>query len=555
MNTSTLFDKVIDVEIKYTQDEELLNKQTLTAKDVAPKSKLQSIVNSVRKKSIVKSLYITCPEHGKKPEIYFEWKRVPEEICYQCSLKITNLYLNVEVARVHEITITAGYSSDLGTHKCTFNGSVFNSYTPSPGPDGYTVFDMLVAKADANLFSRMYTFTLYNNESKHTVREVLDKVCQKMIGTTFVSRLSSQLLDDTFSEESMDITGKTGYALLNEIQIILNNKVSSHGHFVKTMLFDKSIIFAEFDKEGKCSVQEDVKASRDVTILRLISSADWNAGTLSITAPWVPEIAPGSLFKCYPQYFQGSAALPNEVAIQQLQRDSQDTYYVITQTVKFSTTEENEMTIMAVPLSNSPVVGENLTLSKEASNLTVSTAQMLSAAEQRESNKQVIPIVIEEKPVDMKVKSLKDISLTLAGGRAYKVKAGENLSVIAERYPQLKARRNADYPVATFKASICWFPVIMCLTNTAMKDTIKSRAVNYYIDMSNPENIKTDYYVEEPGGITWKQIADNAKAKADVVNCMREAAKYYKNELVSKASLAGELESAANALENWVVQE
>lgn len=505
--------------------------------------------------SAKRTYVIDCPKDSMKPKISFSWKRVPQNFCYDVTITVSNLYLQLSSIWVDSIKIRAGYAS----HEAVFNCTVFNSYQNSPGPDGDTVFECIVAKAEiGSLAERAYSFEVYNNDPQTqepwTIRDVLLMLQQKTgmrvvwhPGDFFNGDLRARdahgynwYLDRPFSTEDIPIQSfPSGYSLVADIQMRLRELFAPYEIDVTTILFNDAIHFI-FMHKGVVTVYsdsaQDSQGSTDELVYELdpISSASWNAGILSVTAPWIPEIYPGVLIKIYPSYYTGSHSLPNLVAREELQRDTFDVYCVLTQECNFSTEGTNEMKLTAIPMKYSAV-----------NNQSGSATDTKVPAEKMEELERIDSEVIELKlgssaQLDAELKkiqsfkSLEDMSLEFSSGDVmrYKILEGDSLSTICNKYfndkqlPTLTGKQNASSEPLSVPKYIAWFPIVMLTTYTAQK---KSKTNDYKIDLKAPDSIVPGKYLIIPLNLSWSNIQQSQPVlKEKILKIYDLCSEYYK---------------------------
>lgn len=522
ISSKALYDRIINLDLKYWED---------SYKDIVGSNGTSEHILVSRESRTIK---IRCPSSGRKPSITFEWNRVPSDVCYTCKVTISNLYIHTEAAHIYEILLTAGYSSLVGVVSELFHLQVFASYTPSPGPDGYTVCECLVADATADIFGhRRFNFTLYNNPKRWTVKDVMDKLSTEM-GIQVVLFSSHNLLDATFSEATMSTTNYTGFQLLGEVKQKLEAKVKPYGNNILMQVFDKKVSYAEISSTTGQLTQARTEISTPVEVLRYISNAEWNAGVLTITAPWNPKIVPGSVFSIDPMYYQGSVALPNEVALNREQRDPNNRYYVITQHCSFSTTgNTNSMQLVAVPACNSPLEGETLSFVADTD------AYRKKYTDAQENLNVVTPIQLGEPAGDEKPQKIEDVVLNV-GGDTYTVKSGDTLSGICARFNKpLKATngiRNVNIP-----SSIAWIPVVLCATATKMKSDSK-----FYVNVNNPNDLRVDTKIINPSSGTWSSL--QSSNGASIAKAFEACEAFYRN--TKEASYADQFRDGASIMKD-----
>ena len=538
-----LYDRIIDLELYYTDKQ-----------DDSGKGR-----NKVLK--------IHCPRQGKKPAITFSYSRVPGNFTYSCTITITNMYMTIEAARVKTIRVTCGYNSINSEITSTFTCQIFASYRPTPGPDGTTVFESIVASADNDLFSqRAVKLTVYNN-SKHkpTVREVLETSFDaEHLQMKPILRLSEGLLDSQFSQVDCSVFSTTGYRFITELQTRLTSNIDSDKGFINVSIFDDSVCFTEYeyilekkkDKDGneievkvgaevsKNIKQDDSKLKLHTIKLTNLTSVDWNAGVVTISAPFTPQVKPSSYIKLDTKYFTGGKGLPNDLQLLGTHLDEYKIYQVITQSVNFSTTDDiNTMEIMAVPYKSVSVV-QNSTLDTQTQQQAIDELNAKYYFSNEEyTNKimkqQVLPINVGTQDKDNEgtelISDLSELMLNMTVTE-YRISKGDTLSQLADKTFEKSLEGTVGGRPLSCAANIAGSIVIRVLTNSKAKATENTR--HYDMHFTAPNDLDVDKYLclpaEFKGWKSWQQSG-------------------YKSQLVQAFNLASTYYAGASGTESWAV--
>ena len=461
---------------------------------------------------------VHTPKRGVKPKIYFEWKRVPGDFCYSCQLRITNLYTKWQLFDFDSVVVVAGYTSGFGMNSCRIDCQIFDAYRAEAGPDAESVFDCLVASAKVNLFAAQpYNFLFHDNMA--TVTDVLLKTCTKMGFTECnTSAMSGKLLVKKWDAKlQYDKQFANEYAVVDYLQQHLSELAASMNHTIQITIFSKKLIVLEFDEKGMaCRSLLGDMANETAPVLEHTTNVTWTAGTLTLSAPWNPEIYPGVAFKCSPRLYTGGQALPNAVARVASHIDKLDLYYVITQEVKFSTDGQNTMTILAVPLSNSPL---NLTQAEDYAKQVDAQAQKLAKEAALVLMK---PIDIEFGKTEIKTPDVAMQNILTGAMEDYQIKKGDTLSNIAQtKYDSTRfvgVKKNAQE--VNLSGMYAIYPLIALATYNWYS---KTRLPPYQIDPNNPDLIFEGRFLKIPIISSWKSFERNANA----VKIYEDFAKYY----------------------------
>jgi hypothetical protein len=231
--------------------------------------------------------------------------------------------------------------------------------------------------------------------------------------------------------------------------------------------------------------------------------------------------------------------------------DPLDCYYTITQEVKFSTIDDNEMIIMAVPMRNSPKANQwkkeipldipDDLLEKYCSLARTPISIRLGAKDS----------IVE------KAEAIDDLSFTLpaANTRFYTIVSNDTLIGIGNKaefqLPDLAGYYAGDVSKTVVKAGDAWFPIIMVLTNTLYKQDPNGRYKSLRLDMNNPDRIIPDRQLVVPVNLTWRQIQLQYKTK--VLHLFDVCYEHYIK--IDKKSFAQHILDAKNLLDKGIIDE
>lgn len=256
------------------------------------------------------SSYITCPKVGRKPSINIRGKILPSPILSDIELRITNLYTgDVPLDSYKYLKIEAGYASQLFA---TIEGEVVNAYQETPGPDGVTVFSMLLGYF-SNWSNVVATLAWPSGTSVNTILNQ----CAALLGMSVKSYLDPAL------------TIQTSYSFSGLVSRFLSDLAGSLG----VNIFPDGSVLKAFEKSGSTDKHHVMKY--------FITAPRHEAYGYNLTAPWNPDIRPGDILdvdtRFVRQTFGGAqVGLQNTAFIAQ------------TISFDFSTTDDtNSMTILS----------------------------------------------------------------------------------------------------------------------------------------------------------------------------------------------------------------
>lgn len=504
---------------------------------------------------------IKCPEGGMKPSIAFSTNLIPGQHCYKLQLKITNLELTMDVRKIKNVRIKAGYRTQGFTE--VFTCPVFSSYIESPNPDGVTVFECLcVGRTTSFTENRPYTFAYLGG--KTTIFGLIKAVADGM-NLTAESKLLDPYLefnkDGTpvidsetgkqkvnpgyngleISVPKMDTYAENGTAVLEWLRKVIQQRIASaegaplnnqDGYkysqpYVMVQVNNGTLFVYMLNRRNSDTSQQ----STTVVSLDQVKGATFNGVALTVKALWNPRLNPGDVFQMKPNIING-ANLPNTLDVSaygnEKQYDSQGNlignqylYRCVTMSIAFSTNgSENEMSILALPIKYIDEVKDfgtttiqsmrefALSVSQNydttgSGHIEIGNGDTGETTETTEAKKEKVVTTNVNKMFDQ------DILKLFGTTRSYQIQAGDNLSTLAsswfnsENSPEGPSICAFDiYPTTGLvQKSILW-PIIAVLTYRYWKDAgQKSGNLNAYENMehlSEPDLIRIGNYLVIP---------------------------------------------------------
>jgi hypothetical protein len=263
---------------------------------------------------------------GRKPTIRLKGRLVSQDTLLQVELRVTNLYIKSPLSDYKKVDVQAGYRS---APLVAFSGSILVAYQELPGPDGVTMFQLLLGDLS------IWRDTFFNGT--FAAGQMLSDACREIVTllstATFQMKLEYNVTPDVPLKVDIPFTG-----------------------FAKDLLHEFKNNFAENDPDtgedigiqfallgDTLYVYRSNAGLVDSLIYRLdfISHAKHNSAGFEIIAPWIPALRPGHLIWIDPKYFRQDFG-GSQVAI-----GNQYRIYMID--FSFCTTDsENTMTLLTV---------------------------------------------------------------------------------------------------------------------------------------------------------------------------------------------------------------
>lgn len=300
-----------------------------------------------------KNIKIICPPSGMKPDITLSISEIPGNACFQAVVQIRNLILG-DVRNYKSMSIEAGYYGAQGSqmNKITFNMDIFSGYNESPNPDGITTFNgLVVGQITGFLIDRPVHIQITEDS---TYKELVEKVVagasqNKMTPVNYMDldvkyELSRKANGEVIPEYA-DLDN--GYAAIMWLQNKLFNLGKQLlGYPIFLIIWNDLAYVIPLDYS---SVDKDMFGKFPITNLDAVTKASFAGPALSVIAPWVPQVLPGSLIRMKPNYYTGER-LPNIIPREDFS-NTENLYYVIKNDIKFATVSNtNQMQIMAIPV-------------------------------------------------------------------------------------------------------------------------------------------------------------------------------------------------------------
>lgn len=313
-----------------------------------------------------KTIRIKCLSSGMKPDITLSITEIPGNACCQAVVQIRNLVLG-DVRNYKSMSIEAGYygiqSSQM--NKLTFNMDIFSGYNETPNPDGITTFNGLVVGQITGFLIDRPVHIEINQDT--TYRELVEKVVLgasqnriKPVNYMDVSLDAKYELPRNSKNELIPVTQDcdNGYAAIMWLQNKLYELGKKQlGYPVFLIIWDDQAFIIPLNEDA---ADKDMIGKFPVVNLNAITKASFAGPALSVIAPWVPQVLPGSLIRMKPNYYTGER-LPNIIPEEDF-NGTKDLYYVIKNDIKFSTVgSTNQMQISAIPVQYVIEGGDYLT--------------------------------------------------------------------------------------------------------------------------------------------------------------------------------------------------
>lgn len=258
---------------------------------------------------------IDTPLTGRKPSMTIQGRLLPSAVVTNFSLRIVNFFSYVPLDSYKFITIYAGYKNDLEV-VCT--GEIMFSYQETPGPDGVTVFEILLGFTD-----KVYKADVNISKAPGTLLSDVLKDVATELGVTLIN----------YTPKTTKIPTS-----FNCTQKAINSVDKLREMFPNLVLrLDGNRLIAYVEGIGTGVVHT----------IPYIKSARKDASGYNVIAPWIPSIRPGDVVDIDLKFFRQSYG-GAQVAFGRL-------FSVLTIDFLFSTVEsanEMKLLLLGVPVEN-----------------------------------------------------------------------------------------------------------------------------------------------------------------------------------------------------------
>lgn len=557
---TTMFDRLVSVTFYHVEATPPVNtgpQLPAPNKGVGPLA--ANVIDKVAAVDKEKSYGVTidCPTYGVKPTIEVSYKLLPNHICYQVTVKITNFSLrgDINVRELNVMEVQIGYR---GQQSQTLKGPIFSSYQESPNPDGITVFEGVVTgESGVGLLSNK-PYELQFNEPEVALIDLCSGIA-KALGLS----LNSTHLPSAVGQQKIKVGERlskaradNGYAVLAWLNNVLHafclnydgqrhNDVDVENPLQLFLIWNEDELVI-IDATAK---HEDL-ATEQVVILGCVKTVSFSGPVLTLQALFDPAVKPGTLIYVDPIYYTGGTGLPNIMSANVFNPD-QGFYRVITVDVQFSTTgNTNNMSLMAVPLSNNR---ENIDAKNDYARVDDISQNLASIVKVQQELVQIKfgeepPTAEEDKP-----KNFWDQPYA-ASVREYVVQPGDTLSKIAQVqwgdgkifYPDNKLTQTFDRTLPTGVPIYHLYPLIALATYKQGYSVFKDAPLNpYYINIDNMDALQVGKKILIP--IITTSDFDSWLGNGTMMDIFKSAKDYYVN--LGKIEWAKPLDDIINYLQ------
>ena len=228
------------------------------------------------------TVVLPTPPTGRKPSIRLNGTFVAQLVVMHVDIRIWNFTSDLPLSSYKKVKVTAGYADDF---HATISGVIMNSFRETPGPDGITVFQMLVGLGED------WVTTTINRTfpAGQTLDGVLRDVCS-VLGLTL-----KNYADPTLALKVPIAWNGTAKNLLDKLSDLFKDYDADSGAFIglRMVPFGDDLIVYRGD-QGTGVVHE----------LKYIAHAMHVGRGVDVQGPWIPTIRPGDTVKVDPKYFR-----------------------------------------------------------------------------------------------------------------------------------------------------------------------------------------------------------------------------------------------------------
>ena len=227
---------------------------------------------------------VVCPPTGRKPTIRLKGTLYSQSDLLQVELRLTNLYVPQPLSAYKRVKVTAGYKGNL---QYAFTGSIHLAFQELPGPDGVTVFQLLLGNLDT--WRGTFISTVYFKGQQ--LRDVLIEVAGEM---------------------GLTLTYDADPGLALKVDVPWNS-------YAKDLIVHLKDLFTSYDTDTHAKTGIEISPIGDKLICYtcgkgrtgqtiwkpdFISHARSQASGFEIQGPWIPQLLPGDLIYVDPEFFR-----------------------------------------------------------------------------------------------------------------------------------------------------------------------------------------------------------------------------------------------------------
>lgn len=505
-----------------------------------------------------RSLVLTCPRWGPKPNISVQVNMLPGYICYGLRLTIKNFTLQkgLDIRRFNEMRVRVGYRNGAAKE---FVCPIFSSYQTKPNPGGeYVFYGLTVGHYGASLFSP-HSYKLVFLRKTLTLEELLTSIKDQMEGqVTFawdiIEQENSSILQREVTVANDTYIADNGYALLNWLASFLQAWAKAQDINMHILLMEDTFIISSVENEKGPSAAEAAKA----VPVNMVKSVSFTGPIMTVEAPYVPDVFPTKLIKIPMKYYSGDS-LPN-LDIANILQGGNDLWRVVTMDLSFSTTgSDNTMKLVALPASDYDAGmqgSEAQEVIKQHKKYVEDLRKLVkedNTIEIRIGEKEPLP-ANESLPADVGTITLSGITNTTDR----EVQPLETLSgivrevvndVYKKRYFTITDSMLEGATVADFSRRDIWyfafFPIVAIITYQASKTVTDTRWAVTASNLYNPDSIKEHTMLRIPTNIP-ELVEGAALGNSQYIQLMEIYATY------TSASWWGELGSYVSDAAKWL---
>lgn len=315
------------------------------------------------------ALYIESDNTGLKPGVTIQAEAVAGCSVTACVVTIQGLQASTLSMRDWAVVeITAGYRG-LGTkhNRNTLKVNIYSAWNVAPNPDGIVKIQGIVTGSALGMFFKPVQYNLNIRTSQITMEQLLNATLNNegiIQVPSFKKNIQEGFLD-TYIEVGDGVEARvgdipivlgsgtrefaSGYSLVQWLSSVITEWGRGLKHIMSLNIFNDDVVISCFlnNKDPKKDIPAEL-----CTELTLADNITFDSAILYVKGPWIPNITPGSLFYMNTKSFSLNNVF-RRVDPYSAYIDSSNLYRAVIVNIVFSTiTNENEMTISALPLRN-----------------------------------------------------------------------------------------------------------------------------------------------------------------------------------------------------------
>lgn len=291
---------------------------------------LEFTVDDTNTESGNRKVSFKCPTWGIKPNIALSMTLLPTGNTSNVTIKVMNMYSEINIAKYRFVRIRAGYKDSLYSE---FFAEIKNSYVERPNPEGITIFNCVYGTVSS----------MYNTKEPIVIKFTANitvpdmfKLVADSFGLTLQASIPEEWKSVVFTTREYTQTYRNALEMWSDIKTKVRILSEAHAipHIYTSVTGNTMYVLSMLAGSD----------SEKSLVLDKVSTAYVTGGAIVVKAPWLPTLQPTGLFKMDTRFFRGRMGTLDVGGEKKIFR-------AYSMNVGFSTYGENYMEVNATDLS------------------------------------------------------------------------------------------------------------------------------------------------------------------------------------------------------------